>query len=59
MIYFYCSECGLKFRKSQPTETACLRCGSTDLWEEDIPKSEITDADDMIEEMVREKYARK
>ena len=47
MIYFYCSECGLKFRKSQPAETACL------------PKSEITDADDMIEEMVREKYARK
>lgn len=54
MIYFYCGSCGLKFRKSRIPETKCICCGDTSLLEEDIPNSELTDVDDMFEEIVRE-----
>ena len=56
MIYLYCSDCDLKFRKSSPSETKCIRCGSGNLMEYDVPKSNLSDIDDTVEEMLREKY---
>lgn len=59
MIYRYCSDCGMKFRKKSYPKKDCPRCGSADLWEEDIPRSELTFVDDVVDEMFREQYAAK
>mgnify|MGYP006878137922 FL=1 len=54
MIYCYCDQCGLAFRKGHYKNPKCLRCGNPDLWEEDIPREELTLADQVADEMLRE-----
>lgn len=54
MIYCYCDQCGLSFRKGHYKHPKCLRCSNPDLWEEDIPAEELTLADRVVDEMLRE-----
>lgn len=53
MIYCYCDQCGLAFRKGHYKHPKCLRCGNAELWEEDIPPSDLTLADQVADEMLR------
>ena len=53
MVYCNCDQCGLHFRKGHYKRPKCLRCGNTDLWEEDIPASEITLAERIADEILR------
>lgn len=59
MTYCYCDQCGLSFRKGRYKHPKCLRCGSTDLWEEDIPDEDLTEVDRIIDKMQREAFKKK
>lgn len=54
MIYCFCDQCGISFRKGHYKKPKCLRCGNPDLWEEDIPAEELTLVDQVVDEMLRE-----
>lgn len=54
MIFCFCDQCGLSFRKGRYKHPKCLRCGNTDLWEDDIPAEELTLADHITDTMLRE-----
>lgn len=54
MIYCFCDQCGMSFRKGRYKHPKCLRCGNPDLWEEDIPAEELTLVDRVVDEMLRE-----
>lgn len=55
MIYCYCNQCGLAFRKGHYKHPKCLRCGNTDLLEEDVSPGDLTLADQVADEMLRKK----
>lgn len=55
MVFYYCDECGLRFKKAG-RQPVCPRCKGTELMEEDIPASELTVAHEVVEEMIREQY---
>lgn len=58
-MYRYCSDCGMKFRKKSYPHKDCPRCGSLDLWDENIPSNELTLVDEVFDDMFREQYADK
>lgn len=54
MIYCYCTQCGLKFRKGHYKNPPCLRCGAKEVREENIPISEVTEAMRAADRIFRE-----
>lgn len=59
MIYCYCDQCGLSFRKGRYKHPKCLRCGNNDLLEDDIPDEDLTEVDRIIDKMQREAFNKK
>lgn len=54
MIFCFCDQCGLSFRKGHYKNPKCLRCGNPDLWEDDIPAEELTLVDLVTDQKLRE-----
>lgn len=54
MIFCFCDQCGLSFRKGRYKNPKCLRCGNPDLWEDDIPVEELTLVDLVTDQKLRE-----
>lgn len=53
MIFCYCDECGLRLSKKLQKQLkghTCPRCDCTDWYEEKVPKSEVTLADEVIDD---------
>jgi len=59
MIFCNCGQCGLRFRKGHYKRLRCLRCGSQDIWEEEIPDDEVTLVDRVVDQMLREQFKHK
>ena len=59
MLYWTCSDCGLEFRKGRLKKLRCIKCGSTRIFENDIPDCELTLADEIVDEMIRREYLKK
>lgn len=55
MIYCYCNQCGLAFRKGGDKNPKCLRCGSDEIWEDDVPADQLTLSDKIADEILRER----
>ena len=49
----------MTFRKKSYPKDDCPRCSGQNLWDENIPKSELSIVDDVIDNMFKEKYADK
>lgn len=47
MKIYYCDDCGMSFRKTRKKgqEAKCPRCGSTNLWSEDIDHADFNEVD--------------
>lgn len=56
MIYWNCLDCSLHFRKGRLRRRQCVRCGSLNIMEEEIPKEELILADEIVDEMIRKQY---
>ena len=53
MTFCYCDECGLRLSKKLQKQLrghVCPRCDCTDWYEEEVPKSEVTLADEVIDD---------
>ena len=59
MIYWTCGDCGLEFRKGRLKKQRCIKCGSTKIFEDDIPDSDLTLADEIADDMIRREYLKK
>lgn len=57
MNFYECNVCGLEFDKKLVREPVCPRCGSDDLWEQSKLKSELTEFDEIAQEMIAEHIA--
>ena len=59
MIYWTCGSCGLEFRKGRLKKPRCIKCGSTRIFEDDVPDDLLTLADEVADEMIRKEYLKK
>lgn len=59
VIYWTCGDCGLEFRKGRLRNKRCIKCGSTKIFEDNIPDEDLTLVDEVVDEMIRKEYLRK
>ena len=59
VIYWTCGDCGLEFRKGKLKKPRCIKCGSTRIFEDDVPDCDLTLADEIADRLVREEYLKR
>lgn len=58
MIYCFCDQCGLAFRKGREKNPNCLRCGSKKIWENDVSPESLTLSDQIADKILKERARR-